>query len=70
MFFLNWHGICSSAAVGERPSPSSALGVCRLACSLLFGLTGYGPLVFGGAVAAITLVVLCASYMPEREHRK
>jgi predicted permease len=44
----------------------AAVGVGRLASSLLFGLSGYDPLVFGSAVAVIALVVLGASYLPAR----
>ncbi len=54
------------AAVGAALGLVAALGVGRLASSLLFGLSGYDPLVFGGAVAAVAIVVLCASYMPAR----
>jgi predicted permease len=54
------------AAAGAAVGLVAAFGVGRLASSLLFGLTGYDPLVFGGAVAAIALVVLCASYVPAR----
>ena len=55
------------AAVGAAVGLVAALGVGRLASSLLFGLSGYDPLVFGGAVAVIALVVLCASYLPARK---
>ena len=54
------------AAVGAAAGLGAAFGVGRLASGLLFGLSGYDPLVFGGAVAVIALVVLCASYMPAR----
>lgn len=55
------------AAVGAALGLVAALGVGRLASSLLFGLSGYDPLVFGGAVAAVAAMVLCASYMPARK---
>ncbi|RPI61277.1 MAG: FtsX-like permease family protein [Lysobacterales bacterium] len=55
------------AAVGAAVGLIVALGVGRLASALLFGLSGYDPLVFGGAVAVIVLVVLCASYLPARK---
>jgi predicted permease len=52
------------AAVGAVVGLAAAFGVGRLASSLLFGLSGYDPLAFGGAVALIAIVVLVASYMP------
>jgi predicted permease len=55
------------AAVGVAVGLIVALGVGRLASSLLFELEGYDPLVFGGSVAVIALVVLCASYLPARK---
>jgi ABC-type antimicrobial peptide transport system permease subunit len=58
------------AAVGVAVGFIVALGVGRLASSLLFGLSGYDPLVFGGSVAVIALVVLCASYLPARSASK
>jgi predicted permease len=54
------------AAVGAAVGFVAALGVGRLASSLLYGLSGYDPLAFGAAVAVITIVVLAASYMPAR----
>jgi ABC-type antimicrobial peptide transport system permease subunit len=54
------------AAVGAAVGFVAALGVGRLASSLLYGLSGYDPLVFGGAVAVVAIVVLVASYMPAR----
>jgi putative ABC transport system permease protein len=44
----------------------AALGLGRLAGALLFGLSGYDPVVLGGALAVIALVVLGASYLPAR----
>jgi putative ABC transport system permease protein len=41
-----------------------ALG--QAAKSLLFGLTGYDPLVLGGAVGVLAAVVLAAGYLPAR----
>jgi predicted permease len=52
------------AAVGAVVGLAAAFGVGRLASSLLYGLSGYDPLAFGGAVAVIAIVVLVASYMP------
>jgi ABC-type antimicrobial peptide transport system permease subunit len=54
----------------SRSGLVAALGVGRLASALLFGLSGYDPLVFGGAVAVLAVVVLCASYMPARRASK
>ncbi len=45
----------------------AAFGVGRLASALLFGLSGYDPLVFGGALAVIAVVVLGATYLPARK---
>ncbi len=58
------------AAIGAGVGLVAALGVGRLASSLLFGLSGYDPLVFGAAVAVIAIVVLVASYMPARKASK
>ena len=58
------------AVLGAAVGFVAALGVGRLASSLLFRLEGYDPLVFGGAVAVLAVVVLCASYMPARRASK
>ena len=58
------------AAAGAVIGLIVALGVGRLASSLLFELEGYDPLVFGGSVAVIALVALCASYLPARKASK
>lgn len=55
------------AAIGAAVGLVAALGVGSLASSLLFGLSGYDPLVFGAALAVIALVVLVASYLPARK---
>jgi ABC-type antimicrobial peptide transport system permease subunit len=54
------------AVFGAAVGFVAALGVGRLASSLLFQLEGYDPLVFGGAMAVLAIVVLAASYMPAR----
>jgi len=59
-----------TAVVGAAVGLVAALGVGRLASSLLFGLTGNDPGVFGAAVAVLAVVVLCASYMPARRASK
>jgi putative ABC transport system permease protein len=38
----------------------------QVAKSLLFGLTGYDPLVLGGSIAALAAAVLAAAYVPAR----
>ena len=53
------------AIIGAAWGFAAALGVGSLA-SLLFGLSGYDPLVLGGALGVIAVVVLCASYLPAR----
>jgi predicted permease len=58
------------AVVGAAVGLVAAFGVGRLASSLLFELSSYDPLVFGGSLAVIALVVLCASYMPARRASK
>ena len=55
------------ALVGAAVGLVAAFGVGRLASALLFGLSGYDPLVFGGALAVIAVVVLCATYLPARK---
>ena len=54
------------AVIGAAWDLAAALGVGSLASSLLFGLSAYDPLVFGGALAVVAVVVLCASYVPAR----
>ena len=54
------------AVIGAASGLAAALGVGAVASSLLFELSGYDPLVFGGALAVIAVVVLCASYLPAR----
>jgi predicted permease len=56
-----------TALIGVAVGLIAAFGVGRLASTLLFGLTGYDPLVFGSAVAVIAVVVLVASYLPARK---
>jgi ABC-type antimicrobial peptide transport system permease subunit len=58
--------VATVAVIGAALGFAAALGVGTLASSLLFGLSEYHPLVFGGALAVITVVVLCASYLPAR----
>ena len=54
------------AVIGAAWGFAAALGVGSLASSLLFQLSGFDPLVFGGSVAVIAVVVFVASYMPAR----
>ena len=54
------------AIVGGGVGFIAALGIGRLASTLLFGLSGYAPLAFGGALAVIAIFVLVASCMPAR----
>jgi predicted permease len=53
-------------AAGGAIGLAGALGLGRAARSLLFGLTGNDPLVFGCAVLTLALVALGAAYLPAR----
>jgi predicted permease len=54
------------AAIGTSIGLVAAVGLGRLAQALLFGLSGNDPIVLVATVAAISLVVLAASYGPAR----
>jgi ABC-type antimicrobial peptide transport system permease subunit len=45
---------------------AAALGLGRIAESLLFGLSGYDPAVLVSAVIALSAVVFAAGYVPAR----
>jgi ABC-type antimicrobial peptide transport system permease subunit len=50
--------------VGGAIGLAAAVGLGRLAESLLFQLQGYDPAVLAGAAAALTLVALGAGFIP------
>ena len=52
------------ALIGRAIGLVAALGLGRVAESVLFGLSGRDPLVFGAAVAVLAAVVLAASWLP------
>lgn len=52
--------------VGGLAGLAAVIGVGRLTESMLFGLTGYDPLVLAAAVILLCAVVLFASYLPAR----
>jgi predicted permease len=52
------------AAIGAAVGLVVAFALGRVAQSVLFGLSGHDPLVFGAAVAALAAVVLLASWVP------
>jgi predicted permease len=54
------------AAVGTTIGLVAAVGLGRLAESLLFGLSGNDPVILFATVAAIAVVVFAASYVPAR----
>jgi predicted permease len=58
------------AVVGGAVGLGAALGLGRLAEALLFGLTGYDPLVIGIALVLLAAVVLSAGYLPARRASK
>ncbi len=54
------------AVIGAAIGLAAAVGLGRVAEALLVGLSAHDPVVLTSAVAAISLVVLVASYMPAR----
>jgi len=52
--------------VGAAVGLLGALALGQAASSLLFGLKGYDPVVFGLSLVALTVVALCAGYLPAR----
>jgi putative ABC transport system permease protein len=54
------------ASVGGVLGLAAALALGRFAEALLFGLSGHDPVVLVAAVAALTVVVLGAAYLPAR----
>ncbi len=52
--------------VGGAIGVAAAIGLGRLAGSLLFGLSGHDPLVVAMSVVALALVALAAGYIPAR----
>ncbi len=52
--------------VGGTIGVAAAIGLGRLAGSLLFGLSGHDPLVVALSVVALVLVALAAGYIPAR----
>lgn len=53
-------------AIGSLIGIAAALGLGKAASSLLFGLAGHDPVVFGVAVVLLALVALGAGYIPAR----
>jgi putative ABC transport system permease protein len=54
------------AAIGASIGTIAAFGLGRIAEALLFGLSGFDPIVLMGAVAILSGVVIGASYVPAR----
>jgi ABC-type antimicrobial peptide transport system permease subunit len=50
--------------VGGTLGLAAAVGLGRLAQSLLFELSGYDPVVLGAAAGVLTLVALGAGFIP------
>jgi putative ABC transport system permease protein len=57
-------------AIGGALGIAAALAAGRAAQSLLFGLTGYDPVVVTTGAAALALVALAAGYLPARRASK
>jgi len=54
------------AVIGISIGLGAAIALGRIAEALLFGLSGRDPMVLIGTVAATSLVVLAAGYLPAR----
>jgi predicted permease len=52
------------ALVGVAVGLAAALGLTRLMASLLFGVSPFDPLTFGGVAVALSLIALLASWIP------
>jgi ABC-type antimicrobial peptide transport system permease subunit len=58
------------ALIGGAVGLVAALGLGRASEALLFGVTGYDPLVLVAAVAVLSTAVLGAGYLPARRASK
>ncbi len=54
------------ALIGGGLGLAAAMGLGRASEALLYGVSGYDPLVLTVAVAVLSTVVLCAGYLPAR----
>jgi predicted permease len=54
------------ALIGVGVGLAAALGLTRLMAKMLFGVSSYDPLTFGGVAAVLVLVALAACYRPAR----
>jgi predicted lysophospholipase L1 biosynthesis ABC-type transport system permease subunit len=52
------------ALIGAALGLAGAIGLGRAAESLLYGLSGRDPIVFGASIAVLTVVVFAASWVP------
>jgi ABC-type antimicrobial peptide transport system permease subunit len=52
------------AAIGITIGVAAAFALGNVAQAVLFGLSGHDPVVFGGALAVLAVVVLAASWLP------
>ena len=57
-------------AIGVVLGTLTAISLSRSVASLLFGLQPYDPLSFGGGAMVLTIVALCASWIPARRSAK
>ena len=53
-------------AIGGAVGLLLAVGMARLISDLLFGVSPFDPIAFGGTVGALVIVTLAASYIPAR----
>lgn len=56
--------VAAMALVGGAVGVAAALALGRATEALLYGLSGYDPLVLGAATAVLAVVVLVAAYLP------
>jgi putative ABC transport system permease protein len=54
------------ATVGGVIGLVVALALGRFMEALLFGVTGTDPAIIGGTAAAVSVVILCAAFVPTR----
>jgi predicted permease len=54
------------SAIGGALGLAAAAAMARLISGLLFGISPFDPVTFGGTVVALTLVTAAASYLPAR----
>ena len=54
------------ALIGVAAGIAAGLALTRLMAKMLFGVSAYDPLTFGGVAILLTIVAIAACYIPAR----